>query len=94
MIIIQVTHFLNKQGLKHFPQWFDKLETIISQFPGYMNIAYRLNQHDSTAHIILLFADQEKLTAWAKSQEHDQHISLLDAYKRKHWESEKIDTTQ
>lgn len=90
MILVKVTHFLNLTGIQYFASWFSELYDIIKAIDGFVDIAYRFEEKESAAKIILLFENEEKLNQWAKSDKHKMQIEKLDSYRTQPWEASRI----
>jgi antibiotic biosynthesis monooxygenase (ABM) superfamily enzyme len=83
MIFIHVTHFLNADCLEYFPRWFVSLQPLIEAQDGFLNIGYKINLDQTAAEIILTFASEPQLNAWAKSEKHRKIIGQINNYRTK-----------
>ena len=81
MIFVHVTHFLNADGLEYFPRWFVSLQPLIEAQDGFLNIGYKINLEQSAAEIILIFASEPQLNAWAQSESHHKIVGQLNQYR-------------
>ncbi len=85
MIIVKVKHYLNSEGIKYFPVWFEYLKNYLTKRKGFMDIGYSIEQEESFCKIVLLFDCNENLNVWAKSDEHMRIIGKLDEYRTQPW---------
>jgi antibiotic biosynthesis monooxygenase (ABM) superfamily enzyme len=87
MILVNINHYLNQQGLAHFPSWFDTLFKTIKSVDGFINIGYRVDKELSVARIILLFETDDELNQWSVSSKKMDIVNQLDPYRTKPWDA-------
>lgn len=85
MIIVKVKHYLNSEGIKYFPIWFEYLKNYLTKRKGFVDIGYSIAAEASLCNIVLFFDCNENLNDWAKSDEHIKIISKLDEYRNQPW---------
>lgn len=95
MLIIHVKHFLNKDGIKFFDQWFDGCLQFLSKKEGFLLLQRAFDDTNlGCVHIWLHFENREKLETWGNTEEHALLIAQLDPYRTQDWEATWYDTEQ
>lgn len=69
MLLSHIKHYLNPEGIKIFPSWYNELKQLFIKQEGFINIKYAYDPQDSSCiHIWTEFSDEEKAENWAQSQ--------------------------
>lgn len=83
-----VEHFLNNQGIRHFPQMLAEVREKLEEFSGFISLEPLKDAKEKNKVVILLkFDSLVNLKIWAKSMEHEQFIENLKPYMQKEYNS-------
>ncbi len=81
MILVQVEHYLSKEGQKLFPEWIERIAHVLQDFDGFISIKrLSLMDHPGECHLLLKFENTNKLKDWVSSDLHDQFVEELAVY--------------
>lgn len=84
MLFSHIEHYLNSDGIKLFPHWYESLKQLFLKQDGFISIKYAYDPNDQTCiHIWTEFSDEEKADIWAQSQPKITIQAKLDPYRTK-----------
>lgn len=91
MVVVYVKNYLNNEGITFFSEWFKNIASILKKQDGFLSIGYWQDKQDiSCMSLLLKFENEEKLTAWGRSNLHDVEVGKLDVYRTKPYNATRI----
>jgi len=83
-LIVHVKHFLDANGIKFFPRWFEKAVKLLLEREGFLSIGYAYDSNEEgCVNLWLEFECLEKLKKWGTSKLHDDLVNELNPYRVK-----------
>ncbi len=78
---VHVKHYLNDEGLRHFDDWFSRVNKFMSKSDGYISLTAEKYPSDNMVYILVKFSSDEQLDTWVKQKIHDDLVDELDFYR-------------
>lgn len=84
MLLSHIEHYLNADGMKEFPRWYEELKQLFLKQDGFINMKYANDPIDpGCMHIWTEFCCEAKAEKWARSQSKIDIQARLDAFRTK-----------
>ena len=73
--------FLNAAGRTYFPLWMQQIETVLSDFEGFISINLLKDiENEGRTLLFLNFASLDALHGWTNSDSHAQELAKLEKF--------------